>query len=151
MIPLEILSEPISKPDESLLRDNIQSSTKQDEKSEIQNEENKPNLSDKRERSLTVEEKKPLKSTSSTATIQSGHSSDTKSLDSLQNKYNSSLSINEDEIEDLYLKTRPINLSQSFDSNLSLPHGSTSSLDRDKISIDSLDVTQSQRNLSNNK
>lgn len=100
---------------------------------------------------MTVEEKKPLKSTSSTATIQSGHSSDTKSLDSLQNKYNSSLSINEDEIEDLYLKTRPINLSQSFDSNLSLPHGSTSSLDRDKISIDSLDVTQSQRNLSNNK
>ncbi|CAF5180908.1 unnamed protein product, partial [Rotaria magnacalcarata] len=86
---------------------------------------------------------------SSLSTIH-GESHDTKTSDSLRHKYDSSSTGNDDDESELYFERKQSHLSRNNDSNSSLPHGSTLSLDKDKISIDSLDTTHDRRDASNN-
>ncbi|CAM4896545.1 unnamed protein product [Rotaria socialis] len=152
-IPLEIVDGPIPVYNEPLLKTTAQPSVKADEKFEIKNEKKKStsqlNLSAKPAKSPTNEDPYPLTSASSLSTIH-GESHDTKTSDSLRHKYDSSSTGNDDDESELYFERKQSHLSRNNDSNSSLPHGSTLSLDKDKISIDSLDTTRDRRYASNN-
>ena len=56
----------------------------------------------------------------------------------------------EDEVEELFLKKNPTGLQANPTANVTLAHGSTLSLDKDKMSVDSLDISNERRNAASN-
>ncbi len=127
-IPLEIILEPIKQQDKSLLKTNTETPIETDEKSEkkilspINNQDKSSIKEDEQKQPLTKIEEEI-------------------SSNNLQTK-----SDDEDEDEDLYLKKKQNNNA----TNSSVPHGSTLSLDKDKMSVDSLDISNDRRQTSNN-
>ena len=52
----------------------------------------------------------------------------------------------DDDVEELFLKKNPTGLQPNPTGNVTLAHGSTLSLDKDKMSVDSLDISNERRN-----
>jgi hypothetical protein len=146
-IPLEIIHEPIKKSVEPSLKTETEVSIKAEEKTEIKNEEKETKTKlDNQDKSPITDEQKPLTATSSLSTTDS-ENQDKKIANLPQIK--TDLSPTEDEdVEELYLKENQ--KSPQPNTNLLHPHGSTLSLDKDKISIDSLDISNDRRNVPNN-
>jgi hypothetical protein len=138
-IPLEITLESIKKQDEPLLKTNTEISTKVDEKSEIKNEEKEvissKNISDNQDKLPIKEEEQ-------------------KSLPKIEEKYQDKKfddeHEDEDDLDEPYLKKQQNHLHSNTAANSSAPHGSTLSLDKDKMSVDSLDIPNGRRYSSNN-
>jgi hypothetical protein len=81
-----------------------------------------------------------------------GENQDKKTSDIPHTKSDSSAIEHEDEdVEELYLKQNKNNLQPNTGTNPPVLHGSTLSLDKDKMSVDSLDISNDRRNVSNNK
>lgn len=121
-IPLEILAEPLKVPDEPLLKT-----------------EDKPQPSQEKPSTETVEEK-PQENTSS------------KSSPEIRVQTPSTEAENdiEDDAEELALKTKDKSSELNISTNALAPHGSTLSLDKDGMSIDSLDISNDRRQIPNN-
>jgi len=119
---LEILAEPIKVPDEPLLKT-----------------EDKPQPSQEKSSTETVEEK-PQENTSS------------KSSPEIRVQTPSTEAENdiEDDAEELALKTKDKSSELNISTNALAPHGSTLSLDKDGMSIDSLDISNDRRQIPNN-
>lgn len=129
IIPIEIILEPLKIPDEPILKENketpIESNEKSEEK-EVVPTNTTPDTQEKLENKKEEEEKEEPKVTTKI---------EEEKTTTVQNE-------DDDDIDELYLKKKP-NYSQS--TNSLHPHGSTLSLDKDKMSIDSLDISNDRR------
>ena len=139
-VPLEIVPEPIKKHVEPLLKKSIEiSPEKTDEKPEIKETVTETITHDK---SPTNEQQNPLSPT--------GRENHDKDLPTISPK-KSDLSTNEDEdTDEHHLKDKQTNVHPNTGNHPSTTHGSTLSLDKDKISLDSLDISNDHRHAPNN-
>ena len=144
IIPLEIVREAIEKKPKQQL-----TSPAKDVPKKGENENKSP--VEAKEKPAAVEEPKPLATTPSSSTVESD-SQQKNPPASPPIKLDSPASGHEDDdVEELYLR-KDHNRLQSNNSaaTSSIPHGSTLSLDKDKMSIDSLDISNDRRNQSHN-
>jgi hypothetical protein len=147
-IPLEIIAEPIKERDKPLLKNNTETSTTTEKKSEIKIEDKEnvspTNPSDNQDQLST----KPKEEISS---VVEGEKSEKKSPEiKLESPPIDDKNGDDDYGEELYFKKNQSHLHPNTGITPSATHGSTSSLDKDRMSIDSLDISSDRRHLSNN-
>ncbi len=150
-IPLEIISEPIKKRDEPLLKTNTETSTATEKKSEIKTEEKESkspkNTSDNQDQ-LPV---KPKEEKSSSSTVVEAEKQENKSPEiKLESPPIDDKTVDDDDDGEPYLKKNQSHLHPNTATSPSGTHGSTLSLDKDRMSIDSLDISSDRRHPSNN-
>ncbi|CAF0977586.1 unnamed protein product, partial [Rotaria sordida] len=155
IIPLEILHEPIKEQNEPLLKTNTETLSKTDEKVDKQTKENEPisssNISDQEDKTLKNEEQQqPLKILS---TKISDEYPDDRTSNISPTKFDLSSADDDDvdDIEELNLKKNQDESSPNQNTDSSLPQDLTLSLDKDKISVDSLDGSHDRRHETDNK
>lgn len=135
-IPIEIVSEPIKQTQEPLLK--ITTETVIETKSE---EVNPEKTLDKQEHSVREEETKTATMTLPEVDEQTNKTAPLPSNSpSIDNE-------DDDDVDELYLKKKRNPLHLNATGNSSAFHDSTLSLDKDKMSIDSLDVSNDRRHL----
>ncbi|CAF0789791.1 unnamed protein product [Rotaria sp. Silwood1] len=165
-IPLEIIREPIKQQherinaqEEPLLTTNTETSAETDEKIEIPSKEDKlvtqSNISDRQDETLIHEEEQhPLvqspSSLSSSINIADEYQDDRTSNISQPKFELSTTEDDDDDIAELNLKKNQDESSPNPNTSSSLPHDSTLSLEKDKISVDSLDIAHDRRYGTNN-
>ncbi|CAF3590142.1 unnamed protein product, partial [Rotaria sordida] len=156
IIPLEILHEPIKEQNEPLLKTNTETLSKTDEKVDKQTKENEPisssNISDQEDKTLKNEEQQqPLKILS---TKISDEYPDDRTSNISPTKFDLSSADDDDDVDDieeLNLKKNQDESSPNQNTDSSLPQDLTLSLDKDKISVDSLDGSHDRRHETDNK
>ncbi|CAF2714038.1 unnamed protein product [Rotaria sp. Silwood2] len=151
--PIREQNEAIEGHDEPLLTTNIETSPETDEKIEIPNKENElvtqSNISDIPDETLLKEEEEQPLARSGPLSPTNIADEDEDEEDRTSNispaKFEPSTTDEDDDIEDFNLRKNQDESSPDHNIISSLPHSSTLSLDKDKISIDSLDVPHDRR------
>lgn len=140
---MEILTEPLKVPDEPLLK------TEEKAESPTAPPPSPPPAEKVEEPPVKTEEKPPTTSETITEKPQENLSEKSSPEIKLETVSTDNESETEDDVEELYLKKKNNKSQSGKNANTLAPHGSTTSLDKDKISIDSLDISNDRRQISN--
>ncbi len=145
-IPLEILAEPLKARAEPLLKSTTEPSPATEKKPEEKESAPAPSTSDNQGQSPV----KPKEETSSPVVEAEKQEKKSPEIKLESPPVADKPAVDDDLVEESDFKKSQSYLHPKTGTNLSATHGSTSSLDKDRMSIDSLDISNDRRHQSTN-